>query len=305
VCRAIKEKCVPLSRNCLIPSGYASEERFWKKLQDQGVHLGNGMVLCTADGLALDGYKDGSLARGLASFARLSPAQRTPGAIKIEDRGPINPGKGPPQPPSGGLIARVYIRGLERNLKNELFAPKKMVLGISNTTIDAEPNRDFLWLTETERKSLTPPKAAKGDRFPLAASICNRLIRFHLVDGSCGLPEAWQPEQVRSAETTLTIEEVSSSQIRLRLDGSVRFDKDALTWAGFQLLGLLSFDTKKQAVNRFDVVALGQFSPKERTAGKTKELGIAFELAGNSPIDRLPPFGTHLVGPEWYFKTER
>ena len=54
ICRMITAKCIPFARNSLVKSGYAADDKFWTKLQNQGVTMGNSMFLCTADGQAME-----------------------------------------------------------------------------------------------------------------------------------------------------------------------------------------------------------------------------------------------------------
>ena len=119
-------------------------------------------------------------------------------------------------------------------------------------------------------------------------------------------------KDVRSAKLTLTVEDVSPERIRLRLAGFVHtgttFDKEKATTPngplgfGFQtpLHGIVEYDRTKKAFVRFDVVASGEVwgrwgdaNGKSQTVerpGRTP-VGFAFELAGNTSTDRLPPGG--------------
>src|SRR5262249_43297050 len=143
-----------------------------------------------------------------------------------------------------------------------------------------EPGRDYVWLTEADWKALVPADRKKGDRFPLPASVAERLIA-RLTDWSEANGAHWQqPEHVRSQDLTLTVEETSSAVLRLRLEGSVRLahdaPKDAVRYhpslrplhhedpkafarCDARLLGYLTYDRNGKAFTCFDVVALGEY----------------------------------------------
>jgi hypothetical protein len=58
----------------------------------------------------------------------------------------------------------------------------------------------------------------------------------------------------------------------------------------FQLLGYLTYDTKKKALKRFNVVALCETGHFDEIGRKLVPLGVAFELTeGKTPADRVRP----------------
>jgi hypothetical protein len=159
--------------------------------------------------------------------------------------------------------------------------------------------RDHLWLLEPEWQSLVPDVAAQGQSFELSKKLALRILRFHMIDNTRGEPPMWTKEQVRQATITLTVEDASPKGILLRLDGHglMATDADAnKAKRGFDvnLLGHIHFNIKKKAIDRFDLVAVGDhwgagtFTPNPRP-GKAP-LGIAFTLAtGDAAGNLVPP----------------
>jgi hypothetical protein len=304
--RVIKEQFIPVTRSALHSSGYASDDQFWNKLAKQGVYLGNNIgIMCTADGKWL-GDKD--ISKALSAWRKLPASERRPGAVQIEDRGPFDPARGV-EPPPGGLILRGFLRDLKHDSKGQLYAPRKrseIMSGGTRYQIMEEPNRDYLWLTAAEWKSLVPEDPKKGDRFALPSTIQERFLRFHLVDGTKGLSGPWQAEHIRTAEITLVVTEVSPALVRLRLEGiAVMMNKPDRTQAegtaDVRLLGYLDYDKKASKFSRFDILALGPFrtSRKEEGVQGRKDvrvtLGFAFELVpGDASTHFVPPRGTRL-----------
>jgi hypothetical protein len=120
---------------------------------------------------------------------------------------------------------------------------------------------------------------------------------------------------VRATEFTLTVDDASASGFRLRLEGSVRkgrefAEQDIKPMGGdFRFLGYLQFDSKKNAFDRFDVVALGkawggggepvngtgkgprvEYVPVYERELRPYSVGIAYHLvSGEKPTDRVPP----------------
>jgi hypothetical protein len=165
--------------------------------------------------------------------------------------------------------------------------------------IYTEPAHFNVWLTEAEWKSLVPPDPKKGDSFAVPDGIQKRLFRYHLVNGTFGLPGSWRLEHIRTAVLTLTVEEVSPL-LRMRLQGTALLTTDAdveRAQRGYdaRLSGWLTYDREKKAFTRFDMIALGDYWGGDYEGGRFKRpgrtpLGIAFELVrGDNAIDRVPP----------------
>jgi len=234
----------------------------------------------TASGKFLCKHTPGSICRdcdptiALEGWNDLPASQRKPGAVQLDKAGKIDPKI--PRPPEGGLILQVYESRLAGDLKGELRRREKHETFSWGTY---EPGRDQIWLSQTDWKALLPPDRKKGARYSLPAGVAGPMIA-RLTDWSEANGAHWQREHVRSHDLTLTVEDVSATTIRLRLEGSVRLAHDAPKEAvryhqalrplhhedprafaryDAQLLGYLSYDLKRESFTRFDVVALGEY----------------------------------------------
>jgi hypothetical protein len=282
-----------------------AEGKFFRDVADQGPRRGEGGatrqgIYCfTADGKLL-AYKNAgqlpdvmrdTLRQGLREWNKLPAERRKPGAIQVDDAGKTD-ARYTRTPPPGGLIVTTYTRILDRD--GESYCK-----GTCKTLGGDRPARDHLWLTAAEWKSLVPAGAKKGDKSALPAKVAERILRFHLTDNTRGEPPMWRKDDIRSHELNLIVEEVDDAKIILRLEGSALLATSAdasKADRGFdvRLLGHIGYDRAKKAIDRFDVVAVGDHwgeGPYTRGARPGRQpLGIAFELAsGKSGADLVPP----------------
>jgi hypothetical protein len=282
-----------------------AEGAFFISVANQGPRKGEGGstrqgIYCfTADGKLL-AYKNAgqnpevmrdTLRLGLREWKKLPEDRRKPGAIKVEDL-PKTDAAYSRKPPTNGLIVKVFTRILDR--KDGEFCQ-----GTCKTLGGDKASRDHLWLTEAEWKSLVPANPTKGDRAALPAKIAERICRFHLIDNTRGEPPMWRREDIRKQDLSLTIEEVTPTTVRLRLEGPVLLASQAdaaKADRGFdvQLLGHIEYDAAKKAIARFDVAAVGDHwgeGTYTRNARPGRQpLGVAFELADpKKAADLVPP----------------
>jgi hypothetical protein len=289
-----------------------AEGRFFRGVADQGPRKGEGGstrqgIYCfTPDGQLLV-YKNAQdpavmrdvLRQGLDAWNNLPAGRRQPGAVRVGDAGEVDAHYAR-TPPPGTLIVNVHTRILDHAGKGELCR------GTCGTVGGDRPALDHLWLTAEECRALVPKEPHQGDKVALPAAVAERILRFHLVDNTRGEPTMWRPDQVRSRDLTLTVEQADEDGFGLRLEGSALLASDAdpdRAKRGFdmRLLGHLHYDGGKKVLDRFDVVAVGEhwgagtYTPGARP-GRTP-LGIAFELAkGTSPADRVPPQAARELG---------
>lgn len=232
-----------------------------------------------------------SLEKGLKAFASLPAAEREPGAVKIPERGPIDPKRVVAlAPPTGSLIVRVYNRQLGRTAEGELrhTEPEDYIPAlrdpawgvVGNTTATErfrEPANDFLWIAQHEWQAMLPADPRPGQRVEVPRTLCERIFRFHL-DPARGLSESdsFATADGKAGQLQLTVEEVGPQAVRLRLEGQVRLYNPRSYLLSYQpesvkkhsqsqvpleftprLLGYLSYEPAKRVVTRLDVVALG------------------------------------------------
>lgn len=282
-----------------------AEGEFFRKVADQGPRKGRGGstrqgIYCfTADGELL-AYKNAGqdadvmrevFQQGLAKWKRLPSARRKAGAVRIGD--PVTMDKNYSRtPPPGGLSAVVYTRILDKDKQGEFCKGTCPTLGGDRAA------RDHLWLTAAEAKSLILAEAKAGAAYPMPVAIAERLLRFHLVDNTRGEPPAWRRDEIRSRKWTLTVESVTASEYRLRLSGNALLADNAdasKSKRGFDaaLFGDLRYDRKSGTFTRFDITAVGEHWGEgtfTRNARRGRQpLGVAIELAGDKPADKIPP----------------
>lgn len=259
----------------------------------------------------------------LKKFAALPESERKAGAVTVPNAGEVADNVKAIQPPKGALILRTYHRVLTREKDGTVRKvavtdyPKEGKLSDTDTwqthfgeRWEAQP--DFMWIQETEWKALVKDTPTKGDSYPLPPAVADRMTRAHLIAGmaygECGL---CGKKDVRESKLTLTVTGVTADAVTLRLDGAVALGADFATSQakdkkgaekgeavqGFEpkVLGHLTYDRKKEAFTRFDVVALGDAYGTPSGAyhfyyrpGKYP-IGIAMELAADKPAERIPP----------------
>jgi hypothetical protein len=236
----------------------------------------------TASGKMLSRARDSSIVEGFEEFKKLPDADRKPTVAAL---GKIDPKW--PVPPPDGVIIRVYQTRLERDSHDNLRQPAKFR---SFSWGCYEPGRDTVWLTEAECKSLFPASLKQGDQFPFPAALGDRIARSALRDLSETNGVTWDANAVRARELTLTVDAMSDTEARLRVNGSVSLKNDPApdvvqctkalakrSRAGerFQVppseedlptprfdarvVGYLTYDRQKQMFTRFDIVALGDY----------------------------------------------
>jgi hypothetical protein len=270
---------------------YPGDDAFWAKVRSQGIVLSNNFFLCTAAGKVMDGYRDRFVEIWLESWNKLPEAERRPGAIKIEDRGEYRANPTFPKLPAGALVLKSYMRALDRDDKGQLSTPERLSAGKSSTVVKGEPNRDFVWITREEWKSLIPAQSKVGDTFPFPAGVRDRLACYHLVDGACFLPGVWLRREVQAVELTATVEESTPAVLRLRLRGSARM-ANKYGPMEFQIWGAVTYDPGKDTITRFDMAALTtERVHTDFASGKQQVVGVAFELGRpDVPGDQRMPF---------------
>lgn len=264
----------------------------------------------------------------LRKFRELPEAERAPGAVRVPEIAPSE--QAVPSPPEGGLVLRVHGRFLARGDDNRLriAAPADFPLmrDRKDWRLFLQPNTEYMWLTREEWRALVPQDPAAGRRRDVDPAVVLRMARFHLTPKRATTSEGGVVDRraVKAARMTVVVEEASAERIRMSVDGFVHwgsdYDEAAATSPdgplamGFEtpLRGCLEYDRARQAFVRFDVVAAGDVWGRWGDAnGKSLPVerpgrapfGFAFELAGDSPTDRIPPGGNGrtVAGSTGYF----
>jgi hypothetical protein len=268
----------------------------------------------TSSGRLLEGSvkgRDGmaqALQEVLDAYAKLPEAERR---AKTVDSA-LKP---QPMPPKAGLVLTIYDRPLGRDLKRQYRLPEGDDFGGLRTHAP-HGQRSSLWLKEEEWKSLIPSDPQKGQSHPVPMKLAKRMWLYGLVPQTLWVVEEfWKPDSVRDGQLRVTVEEVTSKNVRLRLHGSVLLSGPGVlhTWPerkfikkienryDARLEGVLQFDRAQQRITRFDLTSLGDFTGrwfagnngwKEATPEAPLPLGFAFELdttAYKLPVERRRP----------------
>jgi hypothetical protein len=225
----------------------------------------------------------------------------------------------------------VYNRQLERTrsceyrhtVPDDYIAPlrDRQIMGTDGATaLFTQPANDAMWITQAEAQAMMPAKPTVDQRVEVPRSLCERIFRFHL-DPSRGLSENnnFARTSAAAGKLQLTVEAVSSSGVRLRLDGFVNLHNPRTELLTYQspnvkqhsrskripldynprLLGYLVYHPGKKVFTRLEIVALGDVRGRpngenilgERD-GEANPLGVAFELVTDPrPADLLPHEG--------------
>ncbi len=232
------------------------------------------------------------LHEALAKFKKLPPEKRS---VKVEDLPAIWKDKAEVRPPAEGLILRQSRRLFHKDPDGQLHR--------------RDLYHDWLWMTKAEWQSLAPEQRRVGDSIPVPEFLAARIGTYHaqIMNPSASVRLEPNPKPT----LTLTVEEVSPEQLRLRLHGSFRVTEyqNPLTNGvmDFQVIGFLHYDLKKKAFSRFDMAAYADVANLRKDAavppkGRTLAAGLLFELSpGATPSERTPPYGRVWNG-EAYFK---
>ena len=199
--------------------------------------------------------------------------------------------------PADGLVLKQTLRDLPRPEGHP--APQKRPEAI---------NFDYAWFTGDEAHDFLPETLEVGATRELPRRIVRRFARFHLLDSVRGETPTWRDAHVESARMSTTVVALHGTRVHLHLDGAVRNQQQG-AWAirpfqeklegmsrGYdcRLRGELVYDTAAGRFTRFDLVAAGDRWGGTEHNNRQEDLpaspmGIAFQLAGDTPADRTPP----------------
>lgn len=234
------------------------------------------------------------LREALAKFKQLPAQKRT---VSVEELPAIWKGKAELAPPAGGLILKQYRRVFHKDADGQLHR--------------RDLYHDSLWMTKAEWQSFVPEKPQAGDSLAVPEFLARRIGRHHaqIINPSACV----RLETTPKARLTLTVEEASPEQLRLRLQGTFRVTEyqipDTNGVIDFEVCGRLQYDVKKKVFTRFDMVAYGDVSNLRKDVtqpprGRTMAAGLWFELSpGTTPWERTPPYDSVSTGGRGvYFK---
>ena len=311
--KVIREKFVPYAPRWG-STGYANQDKWLHETLLRGRATvtrirGTQWEIYTANGTLVLG--NGTLEGALEAFSKLPEKDRKP---EIEPRGTYDPNLvGADQPPTPGTVfIHAYCRPLERTAGDKLAPARNLDMtefGGHGRRDFSEPQRDSLWLTPAEVASLLPATPQKGQTLSVPAPIRTRMYLFYLYNWFANSGGGfWGPRHLKSAELSLTVEEVSARSVRLVLQGEANFllrnktgkymphghvfqvdakesqqvglPEEYETTYDARLYGAVEFDRATGKLTRFDAVALGDYKGHWVHWLKVKPvpLGFAFTL---------------------------
>jgi hypothetical protein len=325
--KLIQDNFVPVSVSNYDQGRKDAVGQFFKDAKMQLPGAGGSQWAVTASGKVLEANNHHGLGfnikKALEKWNALPATERAPGAVKVGDIGEVDPLRTVPTPPAGGLILKVYYRAFMRDGNKLRYVTGKDLwhdeIGKKTeeafdtqypgriTTAQAQP--DHMWLTEAEWRSLLPNDPKKGDKAAVPAGITDRFFRWHLNPLSVyGETTSLGPKAVRAGALSLTVDAVSATSVKLRLDGFARLGTEApkdvaagtcasIKQWGYEprVLGFIDYDRASKSITRFDAVAIGDHFGRLGIADSAtriglQPLGISFELVtGDVPANRIPP----------------
>lgn len=261
---------------------------FFRKIIDQRAeprHSKQGYYICSPDGALIKGWMyprpdDGTMKRYLRDALKTyqPPKQVEPLDERKVDR------QCNPQTPDGTIVVDVFSK-----ITRAKWGPSPAE---RCTMVREVVGHDRLWITKAEGQAIV-----RGG-FP--DSLLERIIRFHLVDNTRGVPARWKQEEVEQVRITLTPEKG-----RARVEAHARMK--AGDERGYETALFGTIETKGDSIARFDLVARGEHWAKDVHAGEVPigkcTLAIAFSLAPAAEDVRVPPLYTYDLAD--YMRTDK
>ncbi|MGI8604007.1 MAG: hypothetical protein ACR2OZ_13595 [Verrucomicrobiales bacterium] len=186
--------------------------------------------------------------------------------------------------PADGLVLSVVARDLPRSTQIA-------------SVFEGRWNQDFAWFRKAEARAFVPEKFETGATCEIPRPLVDRLVRLHLVDHVRALNyDFFKPEEVQAATLTATIGQVTSGQVLLRFEGSTRAVAAGPSSRGYdsKLMGRATWNIESGRFTGFELISVGQRwgagnCNQRHDDSNAAPMGIALELAGQTPADRLPP----------------
>jgi hypothetical protein len=120
-------------------------------------------------------------------------------------------------------------------------------------------------------------------------SLLERMIRFHFVDNTRGVPAMWQKGDLKDLRLKSAFRNGC-----LRFDGNVVLEEGSARRFEAKVEGIV--ELKNETLSRFDIVVQGTHSAKRPDVGEVPNgnatLAIAFTLLGAKEDPRIPPLYT-------------
>ena len=198
---------------------------------------------------------------------------------------------------SGAISTRTFPKG---GLVLEQFA--RDIAGPDNRW-----NRDYVWFTQEEARSMVP----EGARGQMPQALASRLACLALVDHVRGQTLPFAPQEIEEATLRIVVTKRDGGVVHMRLEGATRAVAKGPWLLGKSdwtprknyprtmrttLFGHARFDEKAGRFVEFELVALGTRTGSTGNSGRGKNpkpsaIGFSFSLA--RPGVRVPPTFLH------------
>jgi len=260
---------------------------FFRKVVNQRAeprHSKQGYYICSPDGTLIKGWMyprpdDGTMKRYLKEALA---GYRSPKEVEPLDQTKIDRYANPLLP-EGAVVAEVFTKLVEASWQPTTLERFSVIRGAVG--------RDRFWITKAERLELS-----KGT---LADSLLERMIRFHFVDNTRGVPAMWQKGDLKALQIKTTRQNDT-----LHVEGTVRLEEADNRRFEAKIEGKI--ELKGETLSRFDLVVKGSHSARRPDVGEvptgSAKLAIAFALLPPGDDPRIPPLYT------WhgdYLKTDK
>ena len=301
--RLIREQFVPLILDSYL-TGTPAEKAFVDRLGRGGT---NCIVIAAASGKRVGTTAHpGELPKLLGEYRALPESERKP-KVEEESGTAVDASRLPPELPKGGLSLIVYQASLARAENGEIIrAPNIMAPGPSwNLKIPITMN-DLVWATAEESQALIPGALQKGQKFAFPPSLQKRLVSTQAYDWMVGYQNDVLP--IREAELTLTVDEVTAKDVRLRVEGFSKVggteeqmkactcerQRGCSHWGcDLQYYGFLRVDRARRTLSEVHVVGFGHTWTKVNRADSRygsqvfrNPTGILLELPSDCSANR-------------------
>ncbi len=280
-----------------LQNGKDPECQFFQSMAQHG-HYGEnhrtqqGIYVCAPSGKFLASVNTNNpdrmlrmMREGLDRWQALDVEQRTLKNESLVEAG----NRAEKREPKEGLILALYARDLPSDLNPASACGTRW-------------NRDTVWLTAAEARSLIDPEKKEGESYVLPQAFVSRLAALHLVDTVNGQTSHFSFDEVANSSMTAKVVRSDSKQIELVLEGSTRSDSERVQHnqsargVVTRLIGTAVFDTADQRFVKFDIVALGRrwgytpFNDRRRDGVKSNPLGFVLTMADPDEPPNVPAF---------------
>jgi len=302
-------------------SGHPAHEaarNVWENGPYEGIPTRQGYYVLTAGGEVLAASKANNPD---AVIETMREGRRAWEAMAPAGRGSPRPASPHPDYPGDGLVLRVDKRVLGGGEQATPEAPAPdtgarngpFAVRLLQRYAVAETNQDFIWYRRDEAEAFAPPADARaGDRYAVEPAVVRRILRFHLTDPVRTVGEPYPPEAIESDRLEAAVTGVRGDRVTIRFEGTwrasqtdlprlTRFERSGERRApiprhperGYatRVLGRAVWDESAGQFAAFEIVGLAAHwgGPALRPARKEDPLGFVIRLAGDRPVDRVPP----------------